>query len=42
MATLLGDLVGNDYDVQASYEPDGGFKFVISKKPPTPTMSPPS
>jgi hypothetical protein len=42
LAPLLGDIVGNDYDVRASYEPDGGFKFVISKKPPAPPISPTS
>ena len=42
LATLLGDIVGDDYDVLASYELDGGFKFVISKKPPAPSTTPPS
>jgi len=28
---LLEDLVGKDYAVDCSYEPDGGFRFVISK-----------
>jgi hypothetical protein len=36
LVDLLGELVGKDYDVSGTYESDGGFKFVISKKVPKP------
>ncbi len=42
LATLLGDIVGDDYGVLASYESDGGFKFIITKKPPMPSTNPSS
>jgi hypothetical protein len=33
---LLSELVGTDYDVVSTYDVYGGFKFVISSKPPAP------
>ncbi len=35
LSSLLRDLVGKDYEVAATHELGGAFRFVISKKPPT-------
>ena len=40
MTGLLAEMVGDAYEVEAAYEPDGGFLFTISKKqPPAPETS---
>ena len=32
LTRLISDLVGVDYEVAATYDADGGFRFVVSKK----------
>jgi hypothetical protein len=39
LTSLLGDLVGKEFEVAGSYDPDGGFSFIISKAQPEPAAS---